>query len=103
MKVKKIQAILEKKHQGCNVKNKMKKIDSVLSITEYNIEDELIDAENAIQTALESFAENDCDIESVIQSISDAIQARKTAQRKKDALEEIRDLLNEEVEIPGEY
>lgn len=102
MKVKKIQAILEKKYQDCKVKNRMKKIDSVLSITESNIEDELIDAESAIQTALESFAENDCNIESTLQSISDAIYARKTAQRRKDALKEIRDLLSEEVEISGE-
>lgn len=97
--MKKIQAILEKKLKDCKAQNKIKKINSVLTITESNIEDELIDAETAIQSALESFADDDCNIEATIQSISNAISARKTAQRKKDALKEVKALLDEEVEV----
>lgn len=96
---KRIYAVLKGKFEEVKIQNRMKRIDTAISVAKVNAESDLIGVDDNMLSIMKRFAEDEVNVNEVLSALVDSFKKKDAIKKELDYLDAVKKYLNEDIKV----
>ena len=96
---KRIYAVLRGKFEEVKIQNRMKRIDTAISVAKVNAESALIGVDDNMLSIMKRFTEDEVNVNEVLSALVDSFKKKDAIKKELDYLDAVKKYLNEDIKV----
>ena len=96
---KRIYAVLRGKFEEVKIQNRMKRIDTAISVAKVNAESDLIGVDDNMLSIMKRFTEDEVNVNEVLSALVDSFKKKDAIKKELDYLDAVKKYLNEDIKV----
>lgn len=96
---KRIYAVLRGKFEEVKIQNRMKRIDTAISVARVNAESDLIGVDDNMLSIMKRFTEDEVNVNEVLTALVDSFKKKDAIKKELDYLDAVKKYLNEDIKV----
>ena len=96
---KRIYAVLRGKFEEVKIQNRMKRIDTAISVAKVNAESDLIGVDDNMLSIMKRFTEDEVNVNEVLAALVDSFKKKDAIKKELDYLDAVKKYLNEDIKV----